>query len=69
VLNTTISDPFCPKFTYFASILLIAFADLFSCLQFFQFFFRQNRRTPKGVPAMMPPYKVKISEAVAGIPL
>ena len=32
-LNTAISNPFCPKFTYFASILLIAFADLF-----FQFF-------------------------------
>jgi len=26
-LNTAISNPFCPKFTYFSSILLIAFAD------------------------------------------
>jgi len=32
-LNTAISNPFCLNFTYFASILLIAFADLF-----FQFF-------------------------------
>jgi len=40
-LNTAILNPFCLKFTYFASVLLIAFADLF-----FQFFCWQNRCTP-----------------------
>jgi len=40
--NTAVLSPVCPKFAYFASILLFAFASLF-----FQFFCQQNRRIPK----------------------
>jgi len=39
--NAAVLSPVCPKFAYFASILLFAFASLF-----FQFFCWQNRRIP-----------------------
>jgi len=39
--NAAVLSPVCPKFAYFASILLFAFASLF-----LQFFCRQNRCIP-----------------------